>query len=250
MSTRSSVSSSVSYSLDSRLTDIESQYILDKVAIAARSSQGESSSAYLINTSWNYLAPRDLYKAAKNHEDHNEHVLSFIKPDANPIDMVKETCEIQEYVEDIFKKVTGNPFPRNIELNVLAEKEFLDMHSSNGDRSRNVLGFSLNRNHPGNNDSINQVFVKEADIAQVLIVMGHEIGHVLSQPLDDIKDEEAKAFAFEYAWVEAMIEYDFAGLRESLTTPVPADNGLHNIASDFVLDLINTGKKHSRSLKR
>ena len=66
--------------------------------------------------------------------------------------------------------------------------------------------------------------------------IGHEIGHVLSFALADKLAEEAKAFAFEFAWMEAIAEHNIGNLALciNLSPALPASNGLHDVAWQWV----------------
>ena len=55
-------------------------------------------------------------------------------------------------------------------------------------------------------------------------------------------DEEAKAFAFSIAWMKTIKQHNIANLSTAIKLERPANNGIHNIALDFVLDLVNKGK--------
>jgi hypothetical protein len=180
-------------------------------------------------------------------EHHEEQVASFLKPCSETFEHVTDAFQIQEYASDIFRKLTGHVLPSDIEINVLPEKTFEEVHASHrGESSSSVLGFSLNR---VKQKGLNQVFVKEGSMELVLVVLGHEIGHVLSKPLRNIQDEEAKAFAFEYAWVETIMQYNFGGVSNALQVPIPAQNGLHDAASSFVLEIMKTGKRAMQIFK-
>lgn len=217
------------------LTDRRSS-VLEQIALESPYFS-KSFTKYLTNMQYDSLTP----------EDHTEQVASFLKPCNETFEHVNDAFQIQEYAEDLFRKVTGHQLPHDIEINVLPEKTFEEVHASHrGLSSSSVLGFSLNR---VKSKGLNQVFVKEGSMETVLVVLGHELGHVLSRPLDRIEEEEAKAFAFEYAWVEKIIEYNFAGLSNAVQVPTPANNGLHDVASAFVLEMMKTGKRALRIFK-
>ena len=94
------------------------------------------------------------------------------------------------------------------------------------------------------NGAERKIFIKENDLDKVMLVIGHELGHVLTPTLPNMHDEEAKAFAFELAWMEAIVEDNIANLKENISLDFkPAANGLHDVAFGFVKNLVNTGKK-------
>ena len=54
-------------------------------------------------------------------------------------------------------------------------------------------------------------------------------------------DEEAKAFAFQFAWAKTIHEENIANLAFNVRPPPPAVNGLHNIAYSFIYHLVEFG---------
>ncbi len=217
--------------------------LTDIVAGHKPSSNQEHFSTGLYGLDSPYIVgKKDNYKEIK--EEHGIWHSSFLDKTRDTSENVEDSYQIIEYVHDIFRKVTGQEFPSNIEINVLEEEEFKRTHDSvSHNATGNILGFALNRNSRGKKDAFNQIFIKRSRLAEVLVVAGHEIGHVLSERLPDIHDEEAKAFAFEYEWACAIRKYDFAGLKDVVRIPKPASNGLHDIASSFVFRLIDEGKR-------
>jgi len=90
--------------------------------------------------------------------------------------------------------------------------------------------------------SMNHIFVKERDLASTMLVVGHELGHAMSPSLGAI-DEEAKAYAFSIAWMEVIRVQNIAKLRNYFVVERPAKNGLHNVAYNSVIKVLDTGKK-------
>ena len=114
-------------------------------------------------------------------------------------------------------------------------------HLANGGEVWNpgIQGFAVNRKGKG----YSCIFVKNNHLDALMLVLGHEIGHVITPRLPDLKDEEAKAFAFEMSWAKAIIEHNIAGLKGQFNVDFkPAANGIHNIAFGFVQSMINKGK--------
>ena len=65
----------------------------------------------------------------------------------------------------------------------------------------------------------------------------------MTKTLKDKHDEEAKAFAFSFAWMKAIKENNIAGLEDAIIMENPAHNGLHDVAHRFVVTLIERGKE-------
>jgi hypothetical protein len=157
----------------------------------------------------------------------------FLAPDRPATQFIGSSAEIQPLIEEAFKKTTGMFFPNDISVKVCSKEEFMKM----GVWQEGLNGFCMNRK----GFSFSQVFVLEGSLDRVMLTMGHEIGHCLSIPLSNKVDEEAKAFSFSMAFAKAIRDNDIGNLRMNVAQD-PAKNGLHDIAFDFVLKLIRTGK--------
>jgi hypothetical protein len=99
-----------------------------------------------------------------------------------------------------------------------------------------TLGFMLRKK------DFKEIVVLKGSLDRVMVVVGHEIGHAITPALPDSIDEEAKAFAFQAAWVKALKDNDIGGLDESLRDSIqPAQNGLHDRALAYVKDKLQAG---------
>ena len=163
---------------------------------------------------------------------------AFLNPQRPPAQFVNTTEDVQAHIDTIFRLTTGEDLPKNITIRTLSREELKAEHERLGSRwSEGIQGFALNTAFP-------QIFVKENPLDLLLLTLGHEIGHVITKSLSDPVAEEAKAFAFEMAWLHTIIEHNIAGLAQSFTlTPAPANNGLHDKAFAFVMSWLKTGKK-------
>ncbi len=152
---------------------------------------------------------------------------------------IEAAGDIEDLVKETFRQTTGKELPENIVIRVLEKEEMKAVHEQNGGQwSDTIQGFSINGN------PTKQVFVKQADLDKVMIVVGHEIGHVLTPSLGNAHDEEAKAFAFEFAWIEAIMKHNIGNLKANFTLDLkPANNGLHDVASNFVKTVLKMGKE-------
>ena len=157
----------------------------------------------------------------------------FLKPGRGG-QFVGQAEEIKEHVEEAFFQLFHQNFPDDIKISVLEEKRFrkLTPHP-------NTVGLSLNRRKQG---LMSEIFVRAGSIGEVMLTIGHELGHVLTQTLENPHDEEAKAFAFSRMWMENIQENNIANLGEAIILDHPAQNGLHNVAFEFVEHLRKMGK--------
>ncbi len=151
---------------------------------------------------------------------------------------INQAWQIRDYITEAFDKLTGKAFPDDIIVKVCSKEELRSIHNRCGSHWKDgILGFAVN-NRPGTSE----VFVLQDRLDRLMLVIGHELGHVLSQRLEDAHDEEAKAFAFEFAWAETIKMHDIAGLSGSISSDItPAANGLHDVSWNFVRKLLREG---------
>ena len=165
----------------------------------------------------------------------------FLNPNRPTTQFIGEAEDIENYVREAFSATTGDDLPDDIEIRVCSPFELKSIHKQfGGTWSPGILGFAINRHGSG----VSEIFVKENFLDALLLVIGHELGHVITPPLPDQRDEEAKAFAFEMAWLRTLQKENIAGLSGAIVLDfVPADNGLHNVAFGFINDLIQRGRE-------
>ena len=159
----------------------------------------------------------------------------FLKPNRTSQPFVGDAREVEEAVKEAFFATTHEMFPVDVRISVLQHEEF----NRQADNPA-VLGFSINRSEHG---LVSDVVVRAGEKDRVLLTIGHEIGHVFSRPLKSKHSEEAKAFAFSAAWMKVIKEKNIAGLGNAILLENPAQNGLHNVACDFVWRMIAAGKE-------
>lgn len=165
----------------------------------------------------------------------NEIHSTFLSPNRLLTQFIGTTKEVEKYIHKAFEKITGEKFPESIKVTICSEEELAKHHK--GQWNSNILGFSRNKQGHG----INEVFIKENQLDVLMLTIGHEIGHVMSPTLNNAHDEEAKAFAFELAWIDCIIYNNIAGLSNAFN-PGAAKNGLHDVALNYVEYLIRNGK--------
>ncbi len=160
----------------------------------------------------------------------------FLKP-GSTAHFVGNATEIQEDIKEAFKATTGEELPQDIRITVLNDREFRKAHIESTSRwNEGIMGFSLNANGKG----ASEVFARADQLDRLMLTIGHEIGHVLTPTLKSPHDEEAKAFAFSLAWMNAIRENNIAGIGSQIL-PNPANNDLHDRAYSFVQRAIMAG---------
>ncbi len=164
----------------------------------------------------------------------------FLNRDRPASPFIGSSEEVKHYIKDAFEKTTGKAFPDNILIRVVDTHELRQLHEEFGGQwNPGIQGFSINKK--GFGQSI--IVCRENDLDRLLVTIGHEIGHVIEFPLSGKLDEEAKAFAFEMAWLKALHEHNIGGLKRSINPdPEPARNGLHDVAFRFVKKQLLLGR--------
>jgi len=162
---------------------------------------------------------------------------NFLIPRKGPV-FVGDLAELKEFIEETFEKTTGKTFPKDVVIRLLTNKEFENAKAFGKSFSPNVLGFAINRKNTG---LPSEIFIRKGELAQLMVTIGHELGHVISPRLKDDKVEEAKAFAFQLAWMKTIKENNIANLSTAIQLNPPAQNGIHDSALEFVLEKVKKG---------
>lgn len=202
-----------------------------------------------------YTLHRSKYKNQKNYPVAypSEHLFTperFLNPQRPKARFVHANDKVRDIAEETFELMTKEKLPCNISINILPFDEFKVLHSIFEIWSNGILGFSLNGTEK-------KVFVMENNLDSLMLVIGHEIGHVWTEALPNKHDEEAKAFAFSIEWSRTIKKNNVANLGLSIKENIdfqPARNGLHDVASSFVDFIVRKGKKpidlHNDLVKR
>ncbi len=163
---------------------------------------------------------------------------TFLNPERPWTPIVSNLGDVKEVVEQTFEMMTGQKFPHeSIKIMICKPEDLRRIHETTGNGwSEGIMGFSFNKYGRG----ISEIYVKEEHLDSLLLTIGHEIGHILSPTLPNQQDEEAKAHAFSIAWMETIRDNNIAGLQPNIMLN-PAQNGLHDVAYEFVKQLQNTG---------
>lgn len=187
-----------------------------------------------------YLLPAPAEYKAASQEYHNTITAGLLKPRRPITQFIDDAEEIKDITIQTFEALTGQSFPDDIVVRVCSEAEMKKAHAANGGKwSPGIMGFAINR-HP----YPSTIFIRENHLDELMLTVGHELGHVLAPQLGDAIDEEAKAFAFELAWARTIVENDVGGLAANFNVDfMPAQNGLHDKAFAFVQKMVKKGKE-------
>jgi hypothetical protein len=175
-----------------------------------------------------YFAPQETMAAAFSADE-------FLDPFRPPTPFVGDAETVRPFVEEAFKQLMGTELPRDIIIRIGTTEQLARAYPGQWDSS--IAGFALNRVGWGTSE----IFARHDNMDRLLLTIGHELGHVMSEPLPVIHNEEAKAFAFSLAWMKTIKENNIAGIGHVIN-PMPAANGLHDKAFGFVADLVEGGK--------
>ena len=154
----------------------------------------------------------------------------FLNPSGNFQRISVNDDETIEIANEIFEAMAGKKLPDNLSIHILSLPEFRLVHSAFGKWGNGILGFSIN-------GTSKQIFARKSNLDELILVIGHEIGHVITERLANSHDEEAKAFAFSIEWAKTIKEKNIANLGASIKDNFdfePAKNGLHDVAFGFV----------------
>lgn len=163
----------------------------------------------------------------------------FLSPSRMKARFINDNNGARAIAEEIFELMMQEKLPDNISISILPFGDFRELHSIFGPWSSGILGFSIN-------GSEKKIFVRENYIDALMLVIGHEIGHVTTKTLPNKHDEEAKAFAFSIEWARTIKKHNVANLGLSIKDGInfePARNGLHDIAFNFVDFMVKKGRK-------
>ena len=181
-----------------------------------------------------YQSDHSVYDLFKTHQEYNFIPDNFLVPGKGG-KFVGNAEDIQDFVEEAFMKIFNESFPQDIKISLLNREQFSKIAPN-----PSTVGLSINRRKHG---LISEIFVLNDSLGRVLLTFGHELGHVLTETLDNPHDEEAKAFAFSLAWMDVIKEHNIAGLGDAIVTESPAQNGLHDVSFSFVSKMMRQGKK-------
>ena len=233
--------------IDNRVGMVQNNYVLNldnrKVEFVSPyiGVDGSSAEVKYLNRNNIYLLPSPSGNYDNSNREYQGSITTgLLKPMRPVTQFVEDAEEIKGLVLETFEKLTGQQFPDNIVVRVCDEEEMKKAHKANGGKwSAGIMGFAINRNpYPSS------VFVRNNHLDALMLTVGHEIGHVLSDRLPNDLDEEGKAFAFELAWAKTIVENDIGRLAANFNIDfMPAENGLHDKAFAFVQKVVGTGKE-------
>ncbi|GEM_PF-3574082 len=109
-------------------------------------------------------------------EPHSFTSQAFLNPSRPKSRFAVDINEIKSIAEETFRLMMNEDLPENISINILPNNEFKAAHSRFGSWISGIVGFSINGKYK-------KVFVKETELDELLIALGHEIGHVLTETL-------------------------------------------------------------------
>ena len=202
------------------------------------SSYGQAPSMYGTQPTMNYSQPSLHNTYVQPETPHFSVQEGFLVENRPLTPIVSDMGDVKEVVEQTYSIITGEDFPEDsILIRVCHDEQFRTIYESTGGQfNEGVMGFSFNKYGKG----ASEIYVREDHMDRLLLTIGHEIGHVLSPPLPNASDEEAKAHAFSLAWMETIRDNDIAGLQSNISVN-PARNGVHDVGFSLVLSMKEQG---------
>lgn len=177
-----------------------------------------------------HSTPQSTYTATSYYSTPivEEQPLHFLNRSRRVPSFVDDAHELEESIRTTFQLTMHEELPHDIIISVAPRDRLLREHLSF--LNPGVMGISYHETR--------RIFVAAGPIDEVLLTIGHEIGHVLTEPAATPQQEEAKAFAFEAAWAETLWQHDIQGLRESINSKsfLPAKNGIHDVGKAIVVE--------------
>jgi len=237
-------------------------YTIDDIVRYAPNNQYNNNINYLVSKSENYGAPlKNLQQIELEYKGNlqkptiysENNYLQQEKPTKtyyftpqiflNPIrpksQFINTTEQIQSLIEETFELMLKKKL-LNISIQICNKEELKQIHSRFGPWHEGIQGFALN------NKELKQIFVKNNNLDELMLTIGHEIGHVYTKSLSNNHDEEAKAFSFAIEWAKTIKKHNIGNLAENIKDNSdfnPARNGLHDLAFFFVKNLVDKGIK-------
>ncbi len=200
------------------------------------SSYGDGSSSVLSKKECSSIESSENYQKISKTYDFTPSV--FLKEERKATPFIENSNQIHELTKETFLQLTGKQIPNNLSISIVTKEELKEQHSRFGKWSDGIQGFALNGKEK------KRIFIKQNHLDVLMMVIGHEVGHVFTKSLSNRHDEEAKAFSFEEAWVRCVKRHNIGNLASSIKDEsdwVPAKNGLHDIAFFFVRSLLCKG---------
>lgn len=164
-----------------------------------------------------------------------------LRPAAAPTQFTGMIDELISDVQQLVKSIISSPLPYDLSITLCRGEEFKKHYEARAEKNRwhqGIRGFSLH-------GAPKEIFVLRDTLEQTLLTLGHEIGHILTPPAVNALTEEAKAYAFEILFLEAMQRRNTKGIKDRIDLSAlgtPAANGVHNVALQWVNSFLMDGR--------
>lgn len=162
----------------------------------------------------------------------------FLNPIRPETAFIDNEDQILDLAGEAFLHLTGEPLPKSLSITLCTREELKQRHGDFGTWSDGIRGFAIN------GPSVKHIFVGQDHLDSVMMVLGHELGHVFTPTVGNRHDEEAKAFSFAEAWASCIKIHNIGNLAACIREQngwQPAANGLHDVAFHFVRSLLGRG---------
>jgi hypothetical protein len=203
--------------------------------------------SYNNNFAFSYIRnePKKLYEENKKIFEQENDVQKeietlFLSRNATPCVFLGASSDVILQINQILKLLTGSGLPYNIRIEFCNAEKMSEAYKKWSKQvwTPIVRGFCV----PGHNKLI---YVLHDSLLNMMLTLGHEIGHILTAPRQNRITEEAKAYSFEIMWLSRMKDNNILELGHIIDLSrlgTPAANGIHDVAFRWVNSFLMDGK--------
>ena len=102
---------------------------------------------------------------------------SFLRGDRPEFPVETNLGNLLHLINQAFSFTTNLELPKDIVIRICSYQELRDIHQSiDGWWSNGIQGFAVNKKGFG----VSEIFVKQAPLDELLLTIGHELGHVIA----------------------------------------------------------------------
>ncbi|MEK6889786.1 MAG: hypothetical protein AABX35_01225 [Nanoarchaeota archaeon] len=171
--------------------------------------------------------------------------IGYVRETSQVLPVLRETFKAMGFADDFRINGRKNVVSfRDNEFAVVSDLEYNRLDYMHNDKNPSVSNaFCI---FPEYNPGLGLAFVREGFVEQVVVSTIHEFGHLLGNPLDNVPDEEAKAYAFVNAGANLIKARNIGGLGEKVGSilnrkPCFKTSPNHHMAHGFVANLVEQG---------
>jgi hypothetical protein len=164
----------------------------------------------------------------------------FQKINSKPSVFAGIANDIISQIQFVFYEVTKQEFPYDLKIEFCDSFTMQEKYKSSAKEiwDSKIKGFCINSKDKS-------VYILYDTLVNMMLTLGHEIGHILTPARHNKITEEAKAYAFEIIWISKIKELNIFSLSDQIDLSnlgTPAANGIHDAAFMWVNSFMMEGK--------